>query len=123
MSKTLYRSRKSAYMAQAGMCFYCGYAMWLRSSDELTQLYGITKKQAKRLQCTAEHLIPRSEGGNDLPANIVAACLHCNSTRHKRKTPPSPAKYLAMVRCRIGKGSWHLPEIVRAMYSPQSTMH
>lgn len=123
MSKTVYCSRQSAYMSQASRCFYCGYPMWLRSSDELTESYPLTKKQASRLQCTAEHLIPRSEGGNDLPANIVAACLHCNSTRHKRKTPQSPETYRAMVRSRIVKGSWHLAEIVRSVYNPKSAVH
>lgn len=118
MSKTLYRSRQSAYIAQAGKCFYCGYTMSLRSTIELTPLYGITKKQANRLRCTAEHLIPRSDGGSDLPANIVAACLHCNSTRHRQKTPPSPHKYLAMVRSRIAKGGWHPMEIVKAALPP-----
>ena len=121
--KTLSRSRQSAYIAQGGKCYYCGYAMWLLSRVEVTQPYGITKKQANRLKCTAEYLIPRSEGGNDLPANIVAACLHCNTTRHKQKTPLNADNYLGMVRSRIVKGSWHLAEIVKAMYTPQSAAH
>ena len=121
--KTLYYSRQSAYIAQAGACFYCGCAMWLRSSTELTQPYGITEKQAKLLQCTAEHLIPQSEGGCDLPANIVAACLHCNSTRHRRKSPLKPDKYLAMVRSRVAKRSWYLSAIVSTMYDHPSGTH
>ncbi|WP_339009581.1 HNH endonuclease [Aeromonas popoffii] len=39
------------------------------------------------LQCTGEHLQPRSNGGSNQPANIVAACRHCNGTRH----PPQGA--------------------------------
>ena len=121
--KTISRSRQSAYIAQGGRCFYCGYAMWLLSRVEVTQPYGITKKQANRLKCTAEHLIPRSEGGRDLQANIVAACVHCNTTRHKKKNPPNPNRYLVMVCSRIAKGSWHFAEVVKAMNVPQSAVH
>lgn len=67
------------------------------------------------LQCTAEHLIPRSEGGSDMPSNIVAACLHCNGTRHKRKIPPSPGRYLSLVRSRIAEGRWHPAGIVKVL--------
>ena len=114
MSKTLYRSRQSAYTAQGGFCYYCGFSNWLRSTDELTKSYGITEKQAKSLKCTAEHLIPRSEGGSDRPSNIVAACLHCNSTRHKRKIPPSPGRYLSLVRSRIAEVDGILLELSRS---------
>lgn len=124
MSKTLYRSRQSACTAQAGLCYYCSCAMWVRSIDELTQPYGITEKQAKRLQCTAEHLIPRSEGGSDTPSNIVAACRYCNCMRHKRRNPASPAKHLSLVQSRIAKGKWHPEEVVKATWlqSPSSAV-
>lgn len=125
MNKTLYRSRQSAYVAQAGLCFYCSCAMWLRSIDELTKpyAYGITKKQAKMFQCTAEHLIPQSEGGSDLPRNIVAACLQCNVRRHKRKIAPSPDKHLSRVRSRIAKGRWHPEQVVRVLRGAQIPVH
>ena len=116
MSKTLYRPRQLAYAAQSGLCFYCSCVMWLRSHEELTKPYGITKKQANRLQCTAEHLTPRSEGGSDMASNLVAACLHCNSTRHKRKIPPSPDRYLSQVRSRIARGGWHPPGVVNVLF-------
>ena len=116
MSKILSRSRKSACTGQAGLCFYCRCAMWVHSADELTQTYGITQKQAKKLQCTAEHLLPRSEGGSELPEIIVAACLHCNGARHKRKKPPTPYKYLALVRSRVADGRWHPREVTRAFH-------
>lgn len=115
MSKTPIRSRQLAYQAQAGLCFYCRCAMWLSSPEELTKPYGITANQARNLQCTAEHLIPRSEGGSDMPGNIVAACRHCNTTRHKMRTPPDPDRYLAHVRTRIAKGRWHHSGIAKAL--------
>jgi hypothetical protein len=42
---------------------------------------------------------------------VVAACAHCNHTRHKRKNPPEPNAYLADVRKRVARGSWHFPWI------------
>jgi hypothetical protein len=115
MSKQLYRSRQSAFAAQEGLCFYCRCAMWRRSPDELTKAYGISEKLAKKLQCTAEHLKPRGEGGGDATCNIVAACLHCNRTRHKRKSPPSPEHYLSIVRSRLAKGKWHPAGIAKVL--------
>lgn len=105
--KRIIQSRELAYQLQAGRCYYCGLPMWLHSSDELTKVYGLTDKQAEGLHCTAEHLVPKCEGGSDLPANIVAACLHCNTGRHKRKTPPSPDSHRARVIARVAKGAWH----------------
>ena len=123
MSKLLHRSRQSAYAAQGGLCFYCVCAMWLRSSDELTKPYGITENQAKMLQCSAEHLIPRSEGGSDKPSNIVAACLRCNGTRHKRKIPPRPDRYRSLVRSRIAKGRWHPRGLAEVLHGALVSQH
>ena len=32
--------------------------------------------------CSADHLVPRHDGGMTEPGNIVAACRKCNSERH-----------------------------------------
>lgn len=66
---------------------------------------------ARRLQCTAEHLVPRSDGGRESATNIVAACAHCNHTRHRQKRPPEPPQYRAQVRRRVALGGWHHPWI------------
>jgi 5-methylcytosine-specific restriction endonuclease McrA len=55
----------------------------------------------------AEHLKARSEGGNDHPENIVAACQFCNQTRHKRKQPLAPEEYRRMIHRRLAQGRWH----------------
>lgn len=60
-----------------------------------------------RLQCTAEHLVARGEGGPDCDANIVAACAHCNRTRHKRISLPKPEAYRQDVAKRVKRGAWH----------------
>jgi 5-methylcytosine-specific restriction endonuclease McrA len=100
MSTTLQKSRQLAFKRQHGLCFYCGLPMWLSG-----------QQGPAALRCTAEHLIPRSEGGGDGPSNIVAACWQCNSTRHKRKQPPEPQRYQVEVRRHVAQGRWFIPEV------------
>ena len=83
--------RLQAFQHQDGRCWYCNVHMWLSTPAELP---GIPKRAARLLQCTAEHLIAQRDGGQDLANNVVAACAHCNHTRHKRKNPPPPNAYL-----------------------------
>jgi hypothetical protein len=63
MSSQLQTSRLRAFERQGGKCFYCGVSMLLRAPQCLA-----------RLLCTAEHVVPKSQGGSDGQANIVAAC-------------------------------------------------
>lgn len=95
MATRIQRSRKTAFDRQGGDCYYCGLRMWLHGSVG-----------PSALRCTAEHLIARSDGGQDNTTNIVAACWHCNHTRHKRKDPPTPERYRTEVRQRISRGAW-----------------
>lgn len=85
MPKSLARARTVAYTRQSGGCFYCALAMWLDNPLEFASKYGITLGQAKRFQCTAEHLEARQDGGTAFQSNIVAACRFCNQHRHRRK--------------------------------------
>jgi len=78
----LKRYRWQAFKKQKGRCYYFHSPMWLGSTEEFADNYGITEIQAERFQCTAEHLIARQNGGTDERENIVAACLYCNFTRH-----------------------------------------
>jgi len=96
--------RRLAFDYQHGRCWYCGVHMWLASPAEIP---GASPAAAARLQCTAEHLLARREGGRDIASNVVAACAHCNHTRHKRKRPPEPAAYRSEIRRRVGCGKWH----------------
>ena len=107
MPTTIQRLRNHAFHAQHGRCFYCGVAMWLVSPSELPIERAKPSAAVAQLKCTAEHLVPRSEGGKDAPGNIAAACLHCNWTRHKRKRPPGPDAYRAEVGRRVRRGAWH----------------
>lgn len=95
MAKQIKRSRELAFGRQGGKCYACGLQMCLDGSAG-----------PRLLRCTAEHVIARSEGGGDGPSNIIAACLHCNRTRHRRTRPPEPERYRAEVRRRVQRGSW-----------------
>jgi len=111
MASQIQHSRQIAFNRQDGKCYYCRLRMWFSGATGPTQL-----------RCTAEHLIARSEGGSAALSNIVAACRHCNQTRHKRKNPPPPERYQAEVQRRIARGGW-LPKHVRdwgGMTSPSA---
>lgn len=102
--KDLVKIRRAKMLSQGGKCFYCGQRMWdkaVNAKDCTTQ-----SRQSKALQCTAEHLCARSDGGSNNPKNIVAACHYCNTTRHKRKNPRSPEDHRAHVRQRMSQGRW-----------------
>ncbi len=73
--------RRRAFHRQQGRCYYC---------DELMLEPTFC---CSNLRCTAEHLIPRSEGGLNTAENIVAACWRCNSRRHRRRVIPSPEEH------------------------------
>jgi 5-methylcytosine-specific restriction endonuclease McrA len=112
--------RRRAYFEQRGICWYCGAPMWLESPLDVP-LVAPSSSAALALQCTAEHLKARSEGGRDAPANIVAACFKCNRTRHITKKPLEPEAYRRYVRNRMAKGLWHLRWVHTAMSSYRAT--
>lgn len=99
--------RRDAFSRQSGRCYYCGLPMWTENPEEFASNNHATLGQVKRFRCTAEHLKARQDGGTDAPSNIVAACLFCNQTRHKRKHPLSPGRYKRLVMQRMGRRRWH----------------
>lgn len=72
----------------------------------LIAAFRVSLAQVSNLRCTAEHLIPRSEGGGNDAANVVAACLFCNRTRHRARVPLAPRKYKTYVTNRMLRGRW-----------------
>ena len=99
----LKKIRRAKMRAQQGRCYYCDLSMW---EDDGTEVDCQRRQYPKRLRCTAEHLLPRSAGGQDTAENIVAACLFCNQTRHRAKRPKSSEVYRAHVRRRMAAGRW-----------------
>lgn len=98
--------RKKKMIAQEGKCYYCNLPMWDNVSVTAQSLQCGAKAPLKALRCTAEHLQPRSEGGMNTVENIVAACLYCNSSRHRRKLPLSPTMHRRHVQKRMAEGRW-----------------
>jgi len=107
-SKKLTRLRSHAYIRQSGRCCYCGVSMWVEDARRFAEAHGITVAQARSLQCTAEHLLARQEGGPDSAANIAAACKLCNMRRHRGAQPaPTPDQYRDQIKNRMAKRRWH----------------
>lgn len=117
------RIRSAAFLRQHGRCYYCGVLMWADDCARFAPSFGISLATAKWLQCTAEHLIPRRDGGTDSPDNIVVACLLCNRRRHNRKASLTPTEYLAHVRARLWRGSWHVVQVLKSGLIPISVLN
>lgn len=109
MRKPITRIRNNAFYRQNGLCFYCEFPMWITDLFLFARMRSISAEQAKRFQCTAEHLVPRSSGGRDTDNNVVAACFYCNTHRHRLKQIPTPSEFKRYVGKRIIKGRWHTP--------------
>ncbi len=99
--------RNRAFITQSGLCFYCHQPMWLSKKGSFISDYCLAVKKANLLQCTAEHLKARQDGGGNSAINIVAACKFCNNTRHKAKKALPPDLYRIYVQKRLSKNSWH----------------
>ncbi|RUM95274.1 hypothetical protein EET67_24170 [Pseudaminobacter arsenicus] len=114
MRKTtrLVEIRTARASEQGGRCFYCGFPMW--SANGLGAR-GLQKGKwiPANLQCTAEHLLPRSDGGQDGRENVVAACRFCNQTRHRRGKVLPPNQYREHVQGRVRSGKWHSAAVRR----------
>lgn len=105
--KSLRNLRKVAFHAQNGCCFYCDQPMWLWANRIFANFYGMSIRRARHFQCTGEHLVPHSEGGDISLENIVAACAFCNRQRHRRKSVLDPLTYRKFVQRRLSKGLWN----------------
>jgi 5-methylcytosine-specific restriction endonuclease McrA len=101
------KHRYTAFTQQNGKCCYCGFSMWQDSAESFAKQHGITVKQARHFQCTAEHLQARQDGGRDVQHNIAAACIRCNHLRHARKKPMAVKQYQQHVKKRVSQGGWH----------------
>ncbi len=104
---------------QGGRCFYCELPIWVAQMERAAAAVFLPWQ----LQCTAEHLIARCDGGTNRPENIVAACRFCNSGRHRRKKPRTAEVHRAFVRQRMAAGKWlarflNEPSLRRSPISP-----
>lgn len=107
MPQSISQSRLRAFRHQNGCCFCCAFPMWHNNGDDFAATYGISKREARRFQCTAEHLAAVQEGGTDAPDNIVVACWFCNQRRHRRHFRLALGEYRELVIRRIKQLRWH----------------
>lgn len=114
MPSSLALLRTAAFHQQAGRCFYCRCQMWLGDKTAFVQRFNISIDQAACLQCTAEHLVARQDGGLDSEGNIVAACLWCNRKRHQRKKAKPSLCYRSEVQRRMCRRKWHQDWVFRS---------
>jgi len=107
MSNPIAKKRLDAFHKQGGRCYYCKSLMWLKNRKKFAKKHTVSKSEAKRFQCTAEHLTARSDGGTNEASNIVAACLFCNHTRHQKKRPRGFSEHRDFIQNRMKQGKWH----------------
>lgn len=117
-SKRLKTLRILAAVRQSWRCHYCSFPMWEGDPNAFIARYGISKREAIRFKCTAEHVKARCDGGEDSAANIVAACRTCNGLRHRRKNPRSADDHAVHVRKRLAGGRW-LPAHLLAIFGKE----
>ena len=60
--------RKKAARNQDNLCYYCGV--------EMKNYPGNDKGHGD--QCTLDHILPKSKGGDYSASNLVASCANCN---------------------------------------------
>lgn len=108
MAKSLSKLRAEAFRRQAGRCYYCRVLMWSEDPELFANVHQLSPRVLRELQCTAEHLRARQDGGVDTRENIVATCLRCNRQRHQGwKKAPAPETYLQHVRRLLSQKVWH----------------
>ena len=103
----LVRLREISSQRQRGRCFYCQVLLAPARLETFAQRFQLSLAQVRGLQCTAEHLRARKNGGKDEPGNIVAACLKCNQSRHSHGRDSSPEEHKASIAKQIARKQWH----------------
>jgi len=108
-------ARSRAFHRQAGLCFYCSQPMWLGDQEIFANRYGLSLRNTRSFQCTAEHLVERQRGGKGRD-NIVAACRICNLVRHRGRQDqaPSPSAWRNQVQRLVRCGRWRVLRCVNS---------
>lgn len=109
MARRTQSHRRKAFQQQDGCCYYCELPVWEVAPLVFSEIHRVPPRVAKWLRSTAEHVCARCDGGKDRKANIVSACLWCNSRRHqgRQHCAPDASTYRARVRQLVAAGKWH----------------
>lgn len=118
MPNRIAKHRLKAFHRQQGHCHYCDLPMWLRNPEEVAGQLCVRPRTVAGLQCTAEHLVARKNGGRNTAENIVAACRTCNGRRHRVSEPRAPAQHMKHVQRLLRAGKWHPPQLKFLLHQP-----
>lgn len=108
----LRRFRKVAMRRQKHRCHYCDAPMWTRRPELFAEQHGLRLEDTAHFQCTAEHMLARRDGGEEV-RNIVAACRYCNITRHEAEEPMAADAYRAHVQAHVVDARWLTVALLR----------
>lgn len=87
---SLKKPLRKRWYQQGYRCVWCGCWVWARGivgRNKARAILGLkygeqgSRKKLGDALATAEHIIPKSQGGTNALANIVCACRACNSKR------------------------------------------
>ena len=106
MPNRIRNHRQSAFLYQAHQCFYCGCPMWEDEPEKFAERHGLPLELARLARCTAEHVQAKCDDGTNARVNIVAACQHCNQTRHQTPEPLDSIQYRKFVRDNVKHSRW-----------------
>ena len=89
MTVSIREIRVRLYRQQDGKCFACGQDMWERGLETRAEFTArmaelgikIGCRKIKRVACTLDHHIPKSQGGRDNDGRNKAMCRDCNKSR------------------------------------------
>jgi hypothetical protein len=118
-SPSLRKFRNAAAAAQGWICCYCGLPM----GGEGSPCQAALEPLGKAFEASAEHLVPRCEGGGDTRGNIAAAHECCNRSRHRRRRVMTPERFAVFVQRRVGSDRWFCSpalELLRSLGGQQS---
>jgi len=81
-NKKLNRLRK-LHEKQGGKCVWCGGHAYLPGHPlkEIMEKHKVSRREAKKLVCNIEHIMPRSLGGTNRGDNLCMAHMGCNVER------------------------------------------
>jgi 5-methylcytosine-specific restriction endonuclease McrA len=113
----LRRFRKVAARKQQHRCWYCAAPMWTRNPAQFAERHGLRLEDCGHFQCTAEHMVARRDGGAEI-RNIVAACRHCNITRHEAETPLPAEQYREHVQRHVAEVRWITAALLQSANLP-----
>ncbi len=71
------KTRHRIYARDGWRCVWCGVSVEPLGPDE-------DRTNAHTVQPTLDHVIPRSQGGSNIPSNLVTCCMGCNRNRCDR---------------------------------------